>query len=474
MSSGSDKTMKNPKKNISKLKSITGSVGLLVMLMIYTAIGGLVFRQLELPIEIIRLSRIRTILLTQRNHFINQILNNTDLNTSTFADMMQLELQSYEIAIQEATQGGFLINSVDEFHLFNNQDIANLPPVTIDRWSYGNVVPSSIWGRVFCIFFAFIGIPLTLTVIAHWGKLFAEIVSEIASAFAAIGLLFIYISCGATMFMLWEEDWNFFDGFYFCFVTMTTIGFGDLVPKKPKYMLFCTLYILVGLALTGTIIELVRRQYAQSWRRLQALRGPIAEVLRKISEHAGGDISIMQSDLRNLLTVIAMPKLKRKDGKNTDAEEKEWQEAVEAVLRNITTSVPDKNYQKPIMQIVIYESIGISSTVSEAYDSLKASYDTAESILNITEKQLNEAVEILSPVTNKIGDILDEPLKSIDNAICDGFDYLYEKVPQLKSESEKIYENIGEYVKTTSNSAITYSSSIATEMKEKLKNDKDE
>lgn len=48
---------------------------------------------------------------------------------------MQLELQSYEKAIQEATQGGFLINSVDEFHLFNNQDIANLPPVTIDRWS---------------------------------------------------------------------------------------------------------------------------------------------------------------------------------------------------------------------------------------------------------------------------------------------------------------------------------------------------
>lgn len=46
MNSGSDKTMKNPKKNISKLQSITGSVGLLVMLMIYTAIGGLVREKL--------------------------------------------------------------------------------------------------------------------------------------------------------------------------------------------------------------------------------------------------------------------------------------------------------------------------------------------------------------------------------------------------------------------------------------------
>lgn len=145
---------------------------------------------------------------------------------------------------------------------------------------YGNVVPSTNWGRIFCIFFALIGIPLTLIVIADLGKLFAKGVvhialmlklklpfrtkfscvptnvtgrrslgkfnSEIRSIFnlidsslhigacAAIMLLFLYLACGAGMFMLWEDDWDFFDGFYFCFVTMTTIGFGDLVPSKYK------------------------------------------------------------------------------------------------------------------------------------------------------------------------------------------------------------------------------------------------
>ena len=34
-------------------------------------------------------------------------------------------------------------------------------------------------------------------------------------------------------------------------------------------MLLCTVYILVGLAITSTIIELLRRQYAESWRQMK-------------------------------------------------------------------------------------------------------------------------------------------------------------------------------------------------------------
>jgi len=58
-------------------------------------------------------------------------------------------------------------------------------------------------------------------------------------------------------------------------------------------MLLCTVYILVGLAFTSTIIELVRRQYAESWRKMQELRAQIqaqlklADTLKKISETAG-------------------------------------------------------------------------------------------------------------------------------------------------------------------------------------------
>lgn len=64
--------------------------------------------------------------------------------------------------------------------------------------------------------------------------------------------------------------------------------FHFLFTEKTTYMLLCTIYIMVGLALTSTAIELVRIQYADSWKkmrelssRLQGLSGPLAESLKK-------------------------------------------------------------------------------------------------------------------------------------------------------------------------------------------------
>lgn len=65
-------------------------------------------------------------------------------------------------------------------------------------------------------------------------------------------------------------------------------------------MLWCTVYILVGLALTSTIIELVRRQYAESWQRFQGL----ADTLRRLQLGGGTlDVSALQNDIRRALTV---------------------------------------------------------------------------------------------------------------------------------------------------------------------------
>lgn len=46
----------------------------------------------------------------------------------------------------------------------------------------------------------------------------------------AIFILLVYIFVGASVYFVWEE-WGFFESFYFVFISMSTIGFGDFVPQ---------------------------------------------------------------------------------------------------------------------------------------------------------------------------------------------------------------------------------------------------
>ncbi len=69
---------------------------------------------------------------------------------------------------------------------------------------------------------------------------------------ATIGVLTAYILAGAVIFSI-TEGWNILDGAYFCFITFTTIGFGDFVPgkntletEKKGVAALCAIYLLVG------------------------------------------------------------------------------------------------------------------------------------------------------------------------------------------------------------------------------------
>ncbi|XP_066905477.1 TWiK family of potassium channels protein 7 [Halyomorpha halys] len=319
-----------------------------------------VFRELEYPSEIARLTEAGLLVRTSRQNFLNQVLllhNDTDHN---FTDTFENELRKYESSVQEAAQKGVLVPisegaTPESLARWNHLQAIFFASTVLTTIGYGNIAPVTTAGRVFCLLFALIGIPLCLTVIADLGIVVAGSLPDLASkmeslstavkslvsAFAALFLLLVFLSIGAFLFMHLEDDWNFFDSFYFCFITMTTIGFGDLVPQKPQYMLLCTLYILVGLGLTSTIIEIVRMEYAKSWKRLQAL----AEALRRLGESGSGqavDLSAFQGDLRKVFFSIS---------KNSKGSEN-WEKAVD----NIVSSFNKPKAKPKIIQIIIYES----------------------------------------------------------------------------------------------------------------------
>lgn len=74
-------------------------------------------------------------------------------------------------------------------------------------------------------------------------------------------ILIAYVSIGGILFSGWES-WEVHDGIYFCFITLSTIGFGDLVPGekslKSENMILCALYILMGLALIAMCFNLMQ------------------------------------------------------------------------------------------------------------------------------------------------------------------------------------------------------------------------
>lgn len=72
------------------------------------------------------------------------------------------------------------------------------------------------------------------------------------------------IAGGAAAFSRYE-GWTYFDSIYYCFITLTTIGFGDMVAlqkdnaldSKPEYVMFALIFILFGLAIVAASLNLL-------------------------------------------------------------------------------------------------------------------------------------------------------------------------------------------------------------------------
>ncbi|UYV61328.1 hypothetical protein LAZ67_1004381 [Cordylochernes scorpioides] len=183
---------------------------------------------------------------------------------------------------------------------------------------YGNVSPRTSWGKLATIAYALVGIPLMFLFLTHVGNSLARVVRcvyarccsrrspikppdqyqvhhiALQDSHNSLDLpawrtklppepplppppppcmeqpqqvppilcflvLAAYICAGAALFSFWE-GWDFLDGSYFCFVTLSTIGFGDLVPggDMEAPLVFCAAYLLGGLSLIAMTFNLLQ------------------------------------------------------------------------------------------------------------------------------------------------------------------------------------------------------------------------
>ncbi|CAG7821643.1 unnamed protein product [Allacma fusca] len=98
-------------------------------------------------------------------------------------------------------------------------------------------------------------------------------VSILVILFLCLAILLAYVCLGSYIVTRWEK-WRFLDSFYFCFLTLTTISFGDSRAQKnglerlnQKTEWFCSFYILFGMALTSMFFNILHEEISHRFKR---------------------------------------------------------------------------------------------------------------------------------------------------------------------------------------------------------------
>ncbi|KAM9220563.1 potassium channel subfamily K member 7 [Dugong dugon] len=141
----------------------------------------------------------------------------------------------------------------------------------ITTTGYGNTAPLSSGGKVFCMVYATLGLPASLALVAvlrhyllpvlsrlgDWAAVRCQLAPARAALLqaAGLGLLVSSIFLLLPALVLWQlqGDGSLLRAIYFCFYSLTTISFGDLLPGHGRG-LHPAIYHFGQLALLGYML----------------------------------------------------------------------------------------------------------------------------------------------------------------------------------------------------------------------------
>jgi potassium channel subfamily K protein 9 len=89
-------------------------------------------------------------------------------------------------------------------------------------------------------------------------------VSQTNLIIVTLNMSSVVLAGGAALFSHFER-WSYLDSLYYCFITLTTIGFGDFVAlqkegalqTQPEYVAFSLFFVLFGLAVLSACMNLL-------------------------------------------------------------------------------------------------------------------------------------------------------------------------------------------------------------------------
>ncbi|WP_179367644.1 potassium channel family protein [Winogradskyella forsetii] len=94
-------------------------------------------------------------------------------------------------------------------------------------------------------------------------------------------MLLSFIIVGTIVFH-YAEGWSWLDSYYFSVMTLSTVGYGDMVPTTPFTKIFSTIYILAGL---GIILNFVTVFYEHRQRAIDKFSKKMQETKEERTEN---------------------------------------------------------------------------------------------------------------------------------------------------------------------------------------------
>ncbi|KAM3728690.1 TWiK family of potassium channels protein [Dirofilaria immitis] len=219
---------------------------------------------------------------------------------------------------------------------------------------YNRIAPITTAGRMFSIIYGIFGIPITMIALSVTGrKLNAFVIKwkqklanfqtrnlsregslksiedqkktkkaeEISSGFATFVILItflIYVVFGALLLPLLNGEIDFINGFYYNFLCLTAIDFGQLIPQRIALLPITFIYVCIGLALATIAID-DGSKYAKKLQHLgEKIKNvaatkiwfggktlKVGEVLHAVGEKCGVESSVIDNiDLDDLIEEV--------------------------------------------------------------------------------------------------------------------------------------------------------------------------
>ncbi|MFO0862343.1 MAG: potassium channel family protein [Candidatus Saccharibacteria bacterium] len=78
--------------------------------------------------------------------------------------------------------------------------------------------------------------------------------------FRLTALIALVLLVGGAIFFHYQEKWSWLNSFYFCTVTLATVGYGDFTPQTNLGKIVDIFYILGGIGVIVTFANLFVRR----------------------------------------------------------------------------------------------------------------------------------------------------------------------------------------------------------------------